>query len=83
MSSPGSQDNDVLAKVEDVFEKIIDSLCREEPIAISLKYKPKPQRSASQENANTDIKIRSHAFPGATPQEAWRFSKSCCKQINN
>ena len=72
-SSPGVANDEVIAKVEKVFENIVDNLCQEEPISIVLKYNQ--SSSSLSGNPEQPSNFRSHSFPGSTPQEAWRFSR--------
>lgn len=68
-----SDPSDAIAKIENVLEEIITSLSKEEPLSINLKYKQK--RNTLRESPSITYSVRSHTFPGATPQEAWRFSE--------
>jgi len=66
---PASQE--VIAKIEKVFEDIADSLLRKEEISIPLRYK-KP--ASSQPDAESSSVLTNVSFPARTPQEARRFS---------
>lgn len=67
---PANQE--VLAKVERVFEEIADNLLREENISIPLRYK-KPASTRPEAEASS---VLTHvSFPGATPQESRQFSE--------
>lgn len=67
---PANQE--VLAKVEKVFEDIADNLIREESISIPLRYK-KPASTLPEAEVSS---VLTHvSFPGATPQEARQFSE--------
>ncbi len=70
-SSQRPANQEVVAKVERVFEDIADSLLRKEEISIPLRYK-KP--ASSQHDAELSIAVTKVSFPARTPQEARRFS---------
>ena len=66
-----------IAKVEEVFESIVDGLLQNsDELSISLKVK-KP-RTATRDSVENDlepaIEFRKVTFPGRTGHEAWRFS---------
>ena len=69
-----SDPSDAIARIEDVLEEIITSLSKEEPLSINLKYKQK--QITLRESPGIMYSVRSHTFPGATSQEAWRFSEA-------
>lgn len=61
-SSRQSSTQDALAKVEDLFERIVDSLLNDEKsLSVVIRSKSAKQNSRI-------------SFPGKTSQEAWRFS---------
>ena len=70
-------DTEIIAKVEKVFEAVIDSLLHNsDELSISIKIKKSPPASVfPAENATEPIvEIRKVTFPGRTAHEAWRFS---------
>ena len=62
---------EVIAKIENVFGNISDSLSRGEQICIPLRYKTSVPNQP--ENVCSPI-FTNVAFPARTPQEARRFS---------
>ena len=66
-----------IAKVEEVFESIVDGLLQNsDELSISLKVKK--SRTATRDSLERDlepaIEFRKVTFPGRTGHEAWRFS---------
>ena len=73
MSSSVEYEKDkAIAKVEELFESIVESLSKKKPICISLKIKQKLQIQTG--SAKPTFTIQSYSFPGADPEEAWMFS---------
>ena len=65
---------EVIAKIEDIFNNITNSLLREDELKIPLRCKKCPSTTLDELEAELSSKLTSISFPAKTPQEAWRFS---------
>lgn len=72
-SSRRPANQEVLAKIEKVFEDIADNLAQEETISIPLRCKRPPPH---QSDVDVPSVLTQVSFPGATPTEARQFSTS-------
>lgn len=69
----------VLAKIEDIFEAMVDVLLNERgQLSVAIRTRPSSQSqqrgSASAAQAHTDS-VQQLCFPGKTEKEAWRFGE--------
>ena len=64
----------VIAKIEDIFENITNSLLCEDEVTIPLRYKKSQSTTSDELEAELFSKLTIVSFPAKTPQEAWRFS---------
>lgn len=72
---PSNQAGAVIAKIENIFESITDSVLNEKnQLVISLKARPRSR--AQRDEAITKTSVRNITFPNKNPKEAWKFSKS-------
>ena len=65
---------EVIAKIEDIFNNITNSLLREDELTIPLRCKKSQSTTLDELEAELSSKLTSVSFPAKTPQEAWRFS---------
>jgi meiotic recombination protein SPO11 len=74
-----SQTGRVIAKIENIFESIIDCILNEKKeLVISLRSRPKCKSKDSEEstsNPKPKPEIKNITFPSKSPQEAWKFSE--------
>ena len=65
---------EVIARIEDIFEDITNSLLREDELNIPLRCKKHQFVTADELEAELSSNLTNVPFPTKTPQEAWRFS---------
>ena len=65
---------EVIAKIEDIFENITNSLLREDELTIPLRCKKSQSKTLDELEAELSYKLTYVSFPAKTAQEAWRFS---------
>ncbi|KAK0510386.1 hypothetical protein JMJ35_006818 [Cladonia borealis] len=65
---------EVIAKIEDIFENITNSLLREDELTIQLRCKKSQSTTLDELEAELSWKLTYVSFPAKTAQEAWRFT---------
>ena len=65
---------EVIAKIEEIFENITNSLLREDEMKIPLRCKESQSTTLDMLEAELSCKLTIVSFPAKTSQEAWRFS---------
>ena len=65
---------EVIAKIEDIFENMTNSLLRDDELTIPLRCKKSQSITLDELEAELFCKLTNVSFPAKTPQEAWRFS---------
>lgn len=65
---------EVIPKIQNTLESIVDGLLREEEVAIPLKLKNPPGKQPSPLATEISNHWTSVSFPARTFREAWRFS---------
>ncbi len=66
---------DAVAKIENVFEAITQSLLKDDK-SISIRLKKRSSTLRNIQLTSVGLESREICFPGRTPQEAWRFSQT-------
>lgn len=69
-----------MAKIESVFEAMVDVLLNERgQLSIAIKTQPSPRRQQLHPSATHGARgesVQHLCFPGKTDKEAWRFGES-------
>lgn len=76
---PSNQAGAVIAKIENIFESITDSILnKRNQLTIPLKVRSRSRvpRDKERKGRNPKPGVRNITFPNKNPKEAWRFSKS-------
>ncbi|WPH03730.1 meiosis-specific topoisomerase Spo11/meiotic recombination protein spo11 [Acrodontium crateriforme] len=64
---------DVKAKIEAIFDEMLDALLHKQD-QLSLTLKVRRRQRAQQHSTANEVREKQITFPGKTPEEAWRFS---------
>jgi len=78
---PCNQTGAVIAKIENIFESITDSILNEKK-ELMIPLKTRPRRAVDRDdrsnngNVSTKTSMRNITFPTNNLREAWRFSNS-------
>ncbi len=64
-------DVDVIGRIEDVFERVVNAVLHEDELSLTLNRRPRAVQQGVPHINHRNGKLR---FPGTTAEEAWRFS---------
>ncbi|KAK3057679.1 endodeoxyribonuclease [Extremus antarcticus] len=64
-------DVDVIGRIEDVFERVVNAVLHEDELSLTLNRRPRAVQQGVPHINHRNGKLR---FPGTTAEEAWRFT---------